>query len=85
MNPMEAWANLRRSGYPILEDRAKYEKYPNDFTYDDENLTTPVRLKYPNLEAKYNKQSYDEAIARMGGKDDWHQRVWWDVAENVVK
>lgn len=85
MNPMEAWANLRRSGYPILEDRAKYEKYPNDFTYDDENLTTPVRLKYPNLEAKYNKQSYDEAIARMGGKDDWHKRVWWDVAENVVK
>lgn len=81
MNPAEAWANLRRSDYPVLEDRRKYEKYPNDFTYDDDNLTTPVRLKYPNLEAKYNAKHYEEALSRMGGKDDWHHRLWWDVAD----
>jgi len=85
MNPAEGWANLRRSGYPVLEDRYKYDRWPNDFTYDDENLTTPVRLKYPNLEAKYNKANYEAAIEKLGGTDDWHHRVWWDIAEDHVK
>lgn len=85
MNPAEAWANLRRSDYPTLEDRNKYDKWTNDFTYDDEDMTTPVRLKYPNLEAKYNSANYNEAIKRMGGKDDWHKRLWWDVADCHVK
>lgn len=85
MNPAEAWANLRRSGYPVLEDRNKYERWTNDFTYDDDNLTTPVRLKYPNLEAKYNKDNYEAAIQKLGGTDDWHKRMWWDVAPDYVK
>ncbi len=84
MNPNEAWANLRRTGYPALDDRNNYEKYTNDFTYDDDNLTTPTRLKYPNLEANYNKANYNEAITNLGGTDDWHKRVWWDVAPDHV-
>ena len=39
----------------------------------------PVRLCYPVLESSYNKQGYDDALQAMGGKDDWHTRVWWDV------
>lgn len=85
MNPAEGWANLRRSGYPTLEDRNKYPRWTNDFTYDDDNLTTPVRLKYPNLEAKYNTKNYNAAIERLGGTDDWHHRVWWDIAPDHVK
>ncbi|MBR6287007.1 MAG: SusD/RagB family nutrient-binding outer membrane lipoprotein [Bacteroidaceae bacterium] len=81
MNPAEAWANMRRSDYPYIIDRSKYEV--SDFTSDDNNLTTPVRLKYPSLEAKYNKANYEEALSRMGGKEDWHHRVWWDTKENT--
>jgi len=81
MNPAEGWANLRRSDYPVLPDRTDTKRFPrftSDFTYDDDNLTTPVRLCYPILEEKYNKENYQEALDRMGGKDDWHHRLWWD-------
>ena len=77
-NPAEAWANLRRSDYPVLQDRAKF----GNFTYTCvDGFKTPVRLKYPNLEAKYNSVNYKEAVERLGGTDDWHKRMWWDVAE----
>ncbi len=85
MNPNEGWANLRRSGYPALEDRTKYTDRFDGFVYDDSNLTTPVRLKYPNLEIEYNSANYKQAIERLGGTDDWHKRVWWDVAADHVK
>ena len=81
-NPAEAWANLRRSDYPVLQDRAKF----GNFTYTCvDGFKTPVRLKYPNLEAKYNSVNYKEAIERLGGTDDWHKRMWWDVAEQNVQ
>ena len=25
------------------------------------------------------------ALDRMGGKDDWHHRVWWDTADIHVQ
>lgn len=90
MNPSEAWANLRRSDYPVLMDRTKLAKF--DFTYDDNNLNTPTRLRYPILENQYNHNNYNEAIERIGSKndkgeyvDDWHKRLWWDVADIHVK
>lgn len=92
MNPAEGWANLRRADYPVLADRNNLDKFTSDFTYDDSNLNTPVRLCYPILEAKYNSKNYDEALKRMGvtngngeSVDDWHHRNWWDVAEINVK
>jgi hypothetical protein len=85
MNPSEAWANLRRSDYPVLQDRTKLKTYPKDFTYDDSNLQTPTRLRYPILENQYNSANYQDALGRMDGKDDWHKRLWWDVADINVK
>ena len=85
MNPSEAWANLRRSDYPVLQDRSKLKTYPKDFTYDDSNMQTPTRLRYPILENQYNSENYKAALDRMKGKDDWHQRLWWDVADINVK
>ena len=74
-NPAECWANVRRSGYPAM-------KSPKDYGFG-QYLTggddIPVRLCYPVLESSYNKQGYDDALQAMGGKDDWHTRVWWDV------
>ena len=91
MNPNEAWANLRRSDYPVIADRTKLAQFESDFTYGDD-LRMPSRLPYPALEEEYNNANYKEAIARMGMKndegeyvDDWHYPVWWDAAEVRVK
>ncbi|MBQ0020671.1 MAG: SusD/RagB family nutrient-binding outer membrane lipoprotein, partial [Bacteroidales bacterium] len=83
-NPNEAWANLRRSDYPVLVDRTKLPKFLSDFTYDDD-IKTPVRLRYPKLEEKYNSASLQEAKDRMGGTDNWHTHVWWDKNDINVK
>lgn len=74
-NPAECWANVRRSNYPRM-------KSPVDYGFGQfvtGGAAIPVRLCYPVLESSYNKESYDEALQRMGGTDDWHTRVWWDV------
>jgi len=84
MNPAEAWANLRRSDYPVLADRTQLPIRP-DFTYDDANLSTPTRLRYPILENQYNSENYKAALDRMGGKDDWHKRLWWDTSDINVE
>lgn len=79
-NPSEGWANLRRSDYPALADRTLLP-VRGDFPHEDPNMQTPVRLRYPLLEAKYNSVNYKEAVDRMGGNDNWHTRVWWDTAD----
>ena len=84
MNPSEAWANLRRSDYPVIMDRTRLKTY-DGFIYDDPDLSTPTRLKYPVIENKYNADNYTDALQRLGGKDDWHARVWWDTADINVK
>lgn len=79
-NPNEGWANLRRSDYPALADRTLLP-VRGDFPHEDPNMQTPVRLRYPLLEASFNSVNYEEAVDRLGGTDDWHHRVWWDVNE----
>ena len=69
-NPAEAWANVRRSGYPRL-------KSPADYGFGGQEI--PVRLSYPVLESSYNKSGYEEALQRMGGSNSWNIPVWWDV------
>jgi hypothetical protein len=74
-NPFECWANVRRSGYPRMKSPADYG-FGQFLTGGTE---IPVRLCYPVLESSYNKVNYQEALDRMGGTDDWHTHVWWDV------
>lgn len=74
-NPAECWANVRRSGYPRLKSPAEY----GFGQYLTGGKDIPVRLCYPTLESSYNKPGYDEALKRMGGKDSWNTRVWWDA------
>lgn len=81
-NPSEGWANMRRSDYPVIDDRAAYTI--KDFKTDSDDLRTPARLKYPAFEAMYNKDEYQKAVERMGGSDDWHKRLWWDVSDVKV-
>ena len=74
-NPAECWANVRRSGYPKLKSPAEY----GFGQYLTGGTEIPVRLCYPVLESSYNKKSYNEAIERVGGTDNWHSLLWWDT------
>lgn len=72
LDPMETWSNWRRTGMPDIQF---YNNYPNE---NQSNGQTPRRLEYPKEEQLKNAENYQEALDRMGGKDDWLTRVWWD-------
>ncbi|SEW42915.1 SusD/RagB family nutrient-binding outer membrane lipoprotein [Chitinophaga arvensicola] len=71
-NGYEAFANQRRSGFPVL---AAIE----DVGGESETGMKPFkRLFYPGTEAYNNTANYQDALKRIGGKNDWMQPVWWD-------
>ena len=84
-NPVEGWANQRRSNYPLLRDRRDVPNEANMSLGEDFNkMTVPCRLKYPMLEEENNAANYKEATARQkdaDGQYSWHARVWWDVKD----
>lgn len=71
-NPAEAYSNWRRTRYPQLMPSNTYGKITI------ESQIIPTRLNYPLSEATYNKKAFADAIAAMGGSDNWNARVWWD-------
>lgn len=85
MQPHEAWAEYRRTGYPSFLVK------PGDVTWVKADGTqvsfSPVsgsesgtdivaRFKYPSSEYTLNKTNVDAAVARMG-EDTHKQKVWW--------
>jgi hypothetical protein len=70
-NELEGWSEWRRSGYPkvlIAADEGSILK------------GSPYRRDhYPQTESLINTQNYNEALSRIGGKDDLLKRVWWDA------
>jgi hypothetical protein len=68
-NAIEAFANWRRTGYPVLTP----VNYPGNIT----NGTIPRRLRYPEGEAVNNSANYAAAISQQGS-DEFTTRVWWD-------
>ena len=66
LNGPEAWANLRRSGYPELE--------ANPFPGRDVEFIN--RLTYPTSEISVNSENLNAAIAQQG-PDDLATKVWW--------
>jgi len=69
-NGVEAFANWRRTGYPVLQS---LHGYPNT----DTQGIPPRRLPYPAAESNVNTANYNAAIANMGG-NLLTTRVWWD-------
>jgi hypothetical protein len=67
-NGAEAFANWRRSGFPVLQPN----KYNNNL-----NGGFVRRMAYPNAEEAQNPDNYKAAVASMGG-DGLTQRVFWD-------
>ncbi|MGS2741582.1 SusD/RagB family nutrient-binding outer membrane lipoprotein [Sinomicrobium sp. M5D2P17] len=72
LNGPEAFANWRRTGYPVL---------PSSVTGESTTTTTPRRFEYPLTEQEQNAIHYQEAVDRLGGEDTWNARVWWDVEQ----
>lgn len=70
-NSIEAYSNWRRTGLPQL--------VPITNPDSETGGITPTRLYYPNDEMQKNEANYMEALSRMGGKNDWLNKVWWDV------
>jgi hypothetical protein len=69
MNGLEAFANVRRSGYPKLT--------PINYPSNETDGTYPRRLRYPEDEPVLNADNYKAAVARQGA-DTFKTRVWWD-------
>ncbi len=75
-NHQEAWSNIRRTGYPVIEKRTNpmLSKGVTDGYL-------PKRLKYPyTVEKTLNGVNMQEASDRMGG-DKITTPVWWDVRD----
>ncbi|MCD0468593.1 SusD/RagB family nutrient-binding outer membrane lipoprotein [Flavobacterium sp. JAS] len=70
-NSIEAYSNWRRTGFPHL--------IPITNPDSETNGVTPTRLYYPNDEMQKNETNYLEALSRMGGTNDWLNKVWWDA------
>ncbi len=69
LNGPEAFANFRRSGFPVLA--------PNPFPAQDISGDFINRHTYPNDEIAVNGDNLAEAVARMG-PDNLDTKVWWD-------
>lgn len=63
----EAWAEWRRTGYPVLIPAP-----------DNNNKPIPRREAYQANEALINTKNFNEAVQRLGGTNDLNGRVWWD-------
>lgn len=70
MDEYEAFANWRRSGFPVLTP----VNYFNNVT----NGTIPRRFTYPTGEATTNAAGYADAVSRLNNGDKMTSRVWWD-------
>lgn len=68
-NGTEAYANYRRSGFPVLS--------PNTFN-NNLNGGFARRLSYPDREGSANAENYAAAASAIGG-DNLVSRVFWDV------
>jgi Starch-binding associating with outer membrane len=70
LNGPEAWANFRRSDFPVLT--------PNPFPGSDLKTEKFIRrLTYPDAEININAENVKQSVARQG-PDILDTRVWWD-------
>jgi Starch-binding associating with outer membrane len=70
MNFVEAWNNWKRTNHPALT--------PVKFTGNFSGGTIPRRQPYPTGEAGVNGGSYNRAVSKLPGGDQWTSRTWWD-------
>lgn len=72
----EAWAEYRRSGYPLL--------YPNIVNFSGGLIPTIPgvrRIPIPLVEYNTNSNAVEAAVQTLGGPDNGGTRLWWDVVD----
>ena len=67
-NGYEGWIEWRRTGFPRFGAPVKSL---NEGRW-------PIRFPYPVDEQALNTESYEAAVARLGGSNDVNAPVWWD-------
>ncbi len=73
LNGPEAFANFRRSGFPVLTANP----YGQPTNPDVPNGTFIRRLGYPTSEQSVNSTNYNAAVTKQGA-DKLSTRIWWD-------
>ena len=73
LNEYEAFANWRRTGFPVLQPFGGESVYDGNVT----NGTIPRRLIYPMSEESTNGENFSAALSRQG-PNEFTTRVWWD-------
>jgi hypothetical protein len=70
-NEYEAWANYRRTGYPVLKAVT--------YTGSQSPGAIPRRMYYSSVDKQVNTTNYNAAAAGLSGGDKITSRMWWDV------
>lgn len=70
----EAWAEYRRTGYPIL-----FPVIANKSAGVIPTVPGVRSIPIPQVEFTTNKSAADAAVATMGGPSNGATRLWWDV------
>ena len=70
---MEAWSEMRRTGYPGQVSRA----YSGNASVGATAVMS--RLQFPSTEYTNNAANMAEAVQLLGGVDNAATRLWWDV------
>ncbi len=67
---IEAWTELRRTGYPIMPAPDPQAQFQNDGVL-------PTRLMYPSTEYSLNAAKVAQSVDLNGGPDDMKTQLWW--------
>lgn len=67
---VEAWAEYRRTGYPVMPP-----PHPNAVFSNDGVL--PTRIEYPTSEYSLNQTNLTEGVSKLGGPDNMRTPLWW--------
>ncbi|WP_185211194.1 SusD/RagB family nutrient-binding outer membrane lipoprotein, partial [Elizabethkingia meningoseptica] len=69
----EAWAEQRRTGYPII-----FQVVNNDSQGAISTTAFIRRVPIPNKYRNNNPIGYQKAVATLGGPDTGGTKLWWD-------
>lgn len=67
---IEAWTELRRTGYPVMPAHDPRAQFQNDGVL-------PTRMEYPSTEYSLNGANVEAGASLNGGADNMKTPLWW--------
>ncbi|MDO5016996.1 MAG: SusD/RagB family nutrient-binding outer membrane lipoprotein [Porphyromonas sp.] len=68
-NGHEAWAQIRRTGYPKI--------LPLAVSTPGYTIPTANRIPYPTTENVKNPEGYRQMLSLLGGENNYETKMWW--------